>query len=47
MSTDEFPKVGVKLFQGIQDFYDRCGGKQVLKDLTTTQASDIFVKALT
>jgi hypothetical protein len=44
---NDFPKAGVKLFEGIQDFYDRCGGKEVLEGLTTTDVSNIFVKPQT
>jgi hypothetical protein len=43
----DFPKVGVKLFQFIQDFYDRCGGEDNLKGLTTAEVCDIFIKPQT
>ena len=43
----DFPKVGMKLFQGLQDFYDRCGGKEKLEGLTTTDVCDYFVKPRT
>jgi hypothetical protein len=42
-----FSRVGLKLFQGIQDFYDRCGSKDVLEGLTTAQVCDFFVKPIT
>ena len=44
---NDFPKSGVKLFEGIEDFYDRCGGKEHLVGLTTKEVCDIFVKPQT
>jgi len=43
----DFPKLGVKLYQGIHDFYDRCGSKEDLEGLTTTQVCDLFIKPQT
>jgi len=34
LKPSDFPKV--KLFQGLQDFYDRCDSKEDLEGLTTT-----------
>jgi len=39
--------IGLKLFQGIEDFYDRCGCKEDLEGLTTSEVCDLFVKPQT
>jgi hypothetical protein len=39
-------KDGVKLSY-VKEFYDSCGGKEMLKDLTTTEVNDKFLKPMT
>ena len=41
-----FPTKGVKLSY-IKEFYDLCGGRELIKDLTTTEINDDFQKRMT
>lgn len=41
-----FPKLGITL-KGIYDFIDRCGGREVLSYLSTSQVCEKFVKPMT
>ena len=42
----EFPSLGVKLSH-LQIFIENCGGREALKDLTTTEVCEEFVKPMT
>ena len=45
-SSIPFPKKGVKLSY-VQDFYNLCGGRDIIEDLTTTEINDNFQKKIT
>ena len=45
-SSIPFPKKGVKLSY-VQDFYNLCGGRDSIEDLTTTEINDNFQKKIT
>jgi hypothetical protein len=41
------PKAGVQLSYKVDEFYDECGGREALKDLTTKQVCEQFIKSKT
>lgn len=45
-SSLPFPTKGVKL-SFINDFYELCGGKEKIKDCTTTDINEVYQKKIT